>query len=52
MLDKFGGQVALVEGYRDAVGVHRHLRNGVADTTIVAAAITCRDDKQTVLDVE
>ncbi len=51
-LDEFGGQIALVEGHGDAVRLHGHLRDGVADTAIVAAAVTRGDDEQAVLDVE
>jgi len=52
MLDEFGGQVALVEGHGDAVGLHGHLRDGVADTAVVAAAVAGGNDEQAVLDVE
>ncbi len=51
-LDKFGGQIALVEGHGDAVRLHGHLRNSVADTAVVAAAVTRGDDEQAVLDVK
>ena len=51
-LNEFGGQIALVEGHGDAVGLHSHLRDGVADTAVVAAAVTRGDDEQAILDVE
>ena len=50
--DKFGGQVALVQGHGDTVGLRRHLLDGIADAAIVAAAVAGGDDEQAVLDVE
>lgn len=44
--------VALVECDRDTVRLHRHLRHGVADATIVTLAILGCDDKESVLNVE
>ena len=51
-LDEFGGQIALVESHGDAVGLHSHLRDGIADAAVVAAAVTGGDDEQAVLDVK
>ena len=51
-LDEFGGQVALVESHGNAVGLHGHLHDGVADAAVVAAAVASGNDKQAVLDIE
>ena len=51
-MDEFGGQVALVQGHGDTVGLCRHLCYGVANATIVTPIVTRRDDEQAILDVE
>ena len=51
-MDEFGGQVALVQGHGDTVGLCRYLCYGVANATIVTPIVTRRDDEQAILDVE